>query len=62
MGNLNPDEYELPRLSTRLMMSPTTNRRLSNNSTSLNILFSISTGIKYALKTESIQYSTKKTK
>ena len=51
MGNLNPDEYELPRLSTRLMMSPTTNRRLSNNSTSLNILFSISTGIKYALKT-----------
>ena len=57
--SVSPDDFEMPALSLRLKMkSPLNTKSRNTNSTgaenfdTFNILFSISTGIKYALKLE----------
>jgi hypothetical protein len=55
MRNSSPSDFKLPPLSPRLRVStPTTNRKKSSQTidSSLNIVFSITNGIKYALTSE----------
>ena len=55
MRNSSPNDFKLPPLSPRLRVStPTTNRKKSSQTidSSLNIVFSITNGIKYALTSE----------
>lgn len=58
LRNSSPSDFKLPPLSPRLRVStPTTNRKKSSQAvdSSLNIVFSISNGIKYCLNSETTQ-------
>jgi len=54
LRNSSPNDFKLPPLSPRLKVSsPNTNRKKSSQTdSSLNIVFSISTGLKYAINTD----------